>query len=154
MSTGQEVEAWRAAELDAATMYGICRLRQDVFVLEQECLYADLDGRDLEPGTVHLVLRDGTGDVVGTARLLDDAPDDPVWRIGRVVLAKSTRGRGLADPLVRAAVAAAMAADPARDIVLGAQSPLAGWYAGFGFVRDGDDYVEDDIPHTPMRLRR
>ena len=141
-------EVLPAAEMDAATMYQVCRLRQDVFVLEQACLYPDLDGRDLEPGTLHAVLRDDAGQVIGTARVLDEGSE---WRIGRVVLARAGRGRGLADDLVRACVAAAQQRDPARDLVLSAQSPLTGFYRGFGFVPDGPEYDEDGIAHTPMR---
>ena len=69
--------------LDPRTAYDVWRLRQQVFVLEQECLYGDLDGRDPEPETRHVVLEDD-GVVLGYARVLDN---DDVWRIGRVVLA-------------------------------------------------------------------
>ena len=72
------------AELDARTAYDVWRLRQDVFVVEQECPYPDLDGRDTEPGTRHVLLQDGDGALVGCARVLDDGD---VWRIGRVLLA-------------------------------------------------------------------
>ena len=74
------------------------------------------------------------------------------WRIGRVVLARAARGRGLADGLIEAALEHCRSADPARDVVLDAQSPLAGWYAGFGFAVDGAEFLEDGIPHIPMRL--
>ena len=82
--------------------------------------------------------------VVGYARVLDD---DDHARIGRVVLAKEVRGRGLADVLVRAALT--VLGD--RAAVLDAQSPLAGWYAGFGFEVTGPEFVEDGISHLPMR---
>lgn len=124
--------------------YDVWRLRQDVFVVEQECPYPDLDGRDDEPGTRHVLLRDD-GVLLGYARVLDD---DPVWRIGRVVLARTARGRGLADHLMRAA----LDVSTGRDAVLDAQSPLAGWYETFGFEVDGPEFVEDGIPHLPMRL--
>lgn len=137
-------------ELTAAEVYAVARLRQDVFVVEQACPYPDLDGRDPEPGTSHVLLTED-GDLLGYARVLDD---DPRWRIGRVVLASPVRGRGLADGLVRAAVAHCTTIDPTRDVVLDAQSPLAGWYAGHGFVADGPEFLEDGIPHTPMRLSR
>jgi ElaA protein len=137
------VEPLSFADLDAATAYAIWRLRQDVFVVEQECPYPDLDGRDTEPGTVHVVMRDGD-DVIGYARVLDDGGE---WRIGRVVLAPAVRGRGLADRLMTAALEAC----PARPVVLDAQSPLVGWYAGFGFAVDGEEFLEDGIPHAPMR---
>ncbi|GAA1714295.1 GNAT family N-acetyltransferase [Isoptericola hypogeus] len=140
-------------ELDARTAYEAWRLRQDVFVVEQECAYPDLDGRDLEPRARHVVLLDGDdgGRVVGTARVLDDGD---VQRIGRVVCHPDVRGTGASRVLMRASLDAATAAAPEQDVVLGAQSPLVGWYGSFGFTPDGPEYLEDDIPHTPMRLRR
>lgn len=134
------------ADLDARTAYAVWRLRQDVFVVEQECPYPDLDGRDLEPGTRHVVLAE-EGRVLGYARVLDDGE---VWRIGRVVLAAQARGRGWSDRLMRSALDAC----PGRPVVLDAQSPLAGWYASLGFEVDGPEFLEDGIPHTPMRLTR
>jgi ElaA protein len=136
-------------DLDATTAYDVWRLRQQVFVVEQGSPYPDLDGRDAEPGTAHVLLREG-GDLLGYARVLDDTT---TWRVGRVVLAPAARGRGLADGLLESAVGHCRSADPARDVVLDAQTPLAGWYAGFGFAVDGDEFVEDGIPHVPMRLR-
>ncbi|MFC6286946.1 GNAT family N-acetyltransferase [Nocardioides sp. GCM10027113] len=132
--------------LDAHTAYDAWRLRQDVFVVEQECPYPDLDGRDHEPGTRHVLLRDGDR-LVGYARVLDDGD---VWRIGRVVLAREARGRGLADGLVTTALADCVG----RDVVLDAQSGLVGWYAGHGFEVAGSEFLEDGIPHVPMRLRQ
>jgi ElaA protein len=131
--------------LDARTAYAVWRLRQAVFVVEQECPYPDLDGRDPEPGTRHVLLQDDDA-LLGYARVLDDGDQ---WRIGRVVLAPAARGRGLADALVHAALEAC----PGRDVVLDAQTPLAGWYASFGFTVDGHEFVEDGIPHLPMRRR-
>jgi ElaA protein len=134
-------------DLDARTAYDVWRLRQDVFVVEQACAYPDLDGRDVEPGTRHLLLTDADGMLQGYLRLLDDGD---VARIGRVVLARAARGRGLADELVRAALAECAG----REVVLDAQSPLAGWYAGFGFEASGPEFLEDGIPHVPMRRGR
>ncbi|MCR6029941.1 GNAT family N-acetyltransferase [Nocardioides sp. zg-579] len=136
--------------LSPAEVYAVARLRQQVFVVEQECPYPDLDGRDLEDGTRHVLLRDSSDSgpaagLLGYARVLDDGE---VWRIGRVLLDPPARGRGLADVLMHAALAAC----PGRDVVLDAQSPLARWYATFGFVVDGPEFVEDGIPHVPMRL--
>jgi ElaA protein len=132
--------------LDAHTAYDVWRLRQDVFVVEQECPYPDLDGRDPEPGTRHVLLRDHDR-LVGYARVLDDGE---VWRIGRVVLTREARGRGLADTLVTTALADCVG----RDVVLDAQTPLVDWYATFGFAVSGEEFLEDGIPHVPMRLSR
>lgn len=140
------VAAVSFTDLDARTAYDVWRLRQDVFVVEQDCPYPDLDGRDVEEGTRHVLLHDGDA-LLGYARVLDDGD---VWRIGRVVLARPARGQGLAEELVHAALQVCAG----RDVVLDAQSPLAGWYAGFGFEADGAEFVEDGIPHLPMRLGR
>jgi ElaA protein len=148
-----EVSVAGFAELDVATAYDVWRLRQDVFVVEQACAYPDLDGRDREPATRHVVLR-VDGEVRGYARVLDDGS---AWRIGRVLLERSVRGRGLADVVLEAALAETEDRDgrwSARDVVLDAQTPLAGWYAAAGFVPDGPEFVEDGIPHVPMRLSR
>ncbi len=132
--------------LDASTAYDVWRLRQDVFVVEQGCPYPDLDGRDPEPGTRHVLLHEDET-LIGYARVLDDGRE---WRIGRVVLARAGRGRGLADVLMHTALQVC----PGRDVVLDAQSPLAAWYTAHGFVVDGDEFLEDGIPHVPMRRPR
>ena len=130
--------------LAGLTAYRLWALRSEVFVVEQQAAYLDLDGRDVEPGTRHLWVEDD-GTPVATLRILDDPA---VWRIGRVATARTHRGRGLAAALMRAAMQECVG----RPIVLDAQSHLIDWYAGFGFVRDDADYVDEDgIPHTPMR---
>jgi len=131
------------AELDTRTLYGLLRLRADVFVAEQECAYPDLDGRDTEPGTRHLWLGPA-GAPVAYLRILDDGD---AWRIGRVVVAKDARGAGHAIRLMTEALATV----GHRPCVLEAQSYLVDFYAGFGFVPSGPEYVEDGIPHLPMR---
>ncbi len=79
--------------------------------------------------------------------MLDDG--DGVLRVGRVATAASARGAGVARELVVAALAATRG-----PVVLDAQSHLEHWYAGLGFARDGAEFVEDGIPHVPMRLAR
>jgi ElaA protein len=140
------VEAVPFGVLDARTAYDVWRLRQDVFVVEQDCPYPDLDGRDLEEGTRHVLLRDGD-ELMGYARVLDDGD---VWRIGRVVLTRKARGRGLADPLLETALQVC----PDRPVVMDAQTPLRAWYERFGFVVSGEEFLDDGIPHLPMRLGR
>jgi ElaA protein len=138
------------AELDPVTAYHLWALRSDVFVVEQDCPYLDLDGRDLAPGTRHVWIERG-GAPVATLRVLDDAGvDDGALRIGRVATARGWRGRGLAARLVTSVVEGA----GERDVVLDAQSHLVDWYAAFGFTPSGPGFVEDGIPHTPMRLSR
>lgn len=133
----------RFAELTGAEVYGLCRLRVDVFVVEQQCPYPELDGRDVEPATVHLWF-EGDDGVVATIRVLDDGD---TRAIGRVATAAAHRGRGLSAQLIEAGIALC----EGHPITMGAQAHLAGWYARFGFRTSGPGYVEDGIPHVPMR---
>ena len=140
-----EVRVARLAELDAATLYRLLRLRVDVFVVEQQCPYHELDGRDLEPETLHLWVEDA-GDVRAYLRVLVDA--DGQRRIGRVVTAREARGQGLAELLVRRALELCGSA----PVVLDAQAHLERWYERLGFRRSGAEFDEDGIPHLPMTL--
>ena len=133
----------RFAELSPFEVYGLCRLRVDVFVVEQECPYPELDGRDVEPATVHLWL-ESDGEVAATIRVLDDGAGRA---IGRVATAAGFRGQGLAARLIDEGIA--LCGDV--PVTLGAQAHLEGWYERFGFRRSGPGYVEDGIPHVPMR---
>jgi ElaA protein len=129
-------------DLDTTTLYGILKLRSDVFVVEQQCAYPDLDGRDTEPGTRHVwVERDG--EVRAYLRI---RREDERERIGRVVTAKTARGAGLAARLLTAALEIV----GNRASVLEAQAHLAGFYAKFGYQPTGPEYLEDGIPHIPM----
>jgi predicted GNAT family N-acyltransferase len=135
------------AELTPFEVYGLLRLRVDVFVVEQECPYPELDGRDVEPATEHLWFEtDGPSgpEILATIRLLDDGGSRA---IGRVATAAGSRGQGLAARLIEEGIARC----GSTPITLGAQAHLEGWYERFGFRRSGPGYVEDGIPHVPMR---
>jgi ElaA protein len=141
------VHAAHAETLPPRTLYRILALRVDVFVVEQQCRYRELDGRDLEEGSRQLWITDSSGDeVLATLRMLDEA--DGSVRIGRVATAVAARQRGLAAALMAEAL---RLAGP-RPVRLDAQTYLVGWYERFGFVRAGADFLDDGIPHTPMRL--
>ncbi|MGY1718675.1 GNAT family N-acetyltransferase [Blastococcus sp. SYSU DS0552] len=133
----------RFAALTPFEVYALCRLRVDVFVVEQECPYPELDGRDVEPATEHLWFEEG-GQVLATIRVLDDGA---TRAIGRVATVATARGRGLAGRLIEQALA-----DHGHGpLTLGAQAHLEQWYGRFGFRRSGPGYLEDGIPHVPMR---
>lgn len=131
-------------ELDCATLYDLLRLRVDVFVVEQQCPYPELDGRDTEPSTVHLWIGDGHDHVAAYLRLLSE-PDGSA-RIGRVAVARQARGRGHAARLMRAALDRV----GGRPCLLNAQSHLVGFYERYGFVATGPESLEDGIPHVAM----
>ena len=129
-------------DLDTTTLYAILKLRADVFVVEQNCPYGDLDGRDLEPGTRHVWLSRGD-DILAYLRILDDGG---VERIGRVVTAPAARGAGHAQRLMDEALAVI----GNRPSVLDAQAYLVRFYARYGYQQTGPEYLEDGIPHVPM----
>lgn len=135
-------------ELDAPLLYAILRLRSDIFVVEQQCPYPELDGRDVEPATRHLWLGPEPADVRSYLRILDE-PDGSA-RIGRVCTAPGDRGTGLG----RRLMATALSRVDGRPVVLDAQSYLLGFYTSFGFQVCGAEYIEDGIAHTPMRLSK
>jgi ElaA protein len=140
-----EVHVAHLDELSARTLLGILAVRQDVFVVEQNCVYADIDARDAEAATLHLWIEDENGQVVSTLRVLSEG--DAGHRIGRVATLAASRRRGHSAALVRRAIELT---EP--PIVLSAQAYLIDWYARFGFEVCGERWVEDGIEHAPMRL--
>jgi ElaA protein len=138
-----EVRTASFRDLEIGTLYALLKLRSEVFVVEQECHYQDLDGRDDEPGTRHLWISRGD-EIRAYLRILDDGE---VQRIGRVVTAKDARGAGLAGRLMTEALTII----GNRPSVLDAQAHLAGFYARYGYRPTGPEFLEDGIPHLPMR---
>ncbi|CAA9371675.1 MAG: ElaA protein [uncultured Nocardioides sp.] len=129
-------------DLDPRTAYALWRLRQQVFVVEQSSPYPDLDGRDLEETTTHLLLLEDDR-LIGCARVVDDVN---AVRIGRVVVAPAARGRRLATLLVDEA----MRQVGDRAARLDAQTGLTRFYASYGFVVSGPEFDEDGVLHVPM----
>ena len=151
MSTDGTIE-WSvvgATELDVPTLYELLVLRSAGFVVEQECAYLDPDGRDLVPGTRHVLGRRGD-ELVAYARVLP-ATDDAPPRIGRVIVSRAARGQQLARQLMELALQTCEQTWPGQGIELGAQAHLAEFYGSLGFVPVGAPYDEDGIPHQWMR---
>jgi ElaA protein len=142
--TPEEIHAARFGALDTTTLYALLKLRVDVFVVEQRCPYPELDGRDTEPGTLHIWAARNGQEPLGYLRVLTD--HDGVARIGRVCTAAGGRGLGIAGRLVERALAEIGDA-PSR---LDAQSYLVDFYARYGYTATAPEYVEDGIPHVPM----
>ncbi|MHB8488701.1 MAG: GNAT family N-acetyltransferase [Candidatus Dormibacteria bacterium] len=140
-----EVHAAHVDEISPRTLLGILAVRQDVFVVEQQCAYPDIDARDAEAETVHLWIEDDEGRVQSTLRLLNDGESG--HRIGRVATLAEARGRGYSGALLRRAIE--LSGPP---ITLSAQAYLVDWYARFGFEKCGEHWIEDGIEHVPMRL--
>jgi len=131
------------AELTTDELYAIIALREQVFVVEQRCVYLDADGVD--PRCRHLWAQDG-GEIVAYLRLIPPGVTYEQAAIGRVIVAQRMRGTGLGRELMRRGLAAAGAV-PVR---LGAQAHLEKFYTDLGFRRVSDVYDEDGIPHIQM----
>jgi ElaA protein len=137
-----EVRVASFRDLDTTTLYAILKLRADVFVVEQKCLYGDLDGRDTEAGTRHVWLAHGD-EIRAYLRIVDDGDAE---RIGRVVVAPGARGAGLAARLMDEALTII----GNRPSVLAAQSYLVRFYEKYGYQHSGPEYSDDGVPHVPM----
>lgn len=142
----EEFSVEHLSTMDPVTLYAVLKLRTDVFVVEQDCAYPELDGRDLEPGSLQ-VRAESDGRLTAALRIL---VDDDALRIGRVVAHPDARGTGVAGRLFAYALEQCGRIDPQARIVLDAQAPLQGWYESFGFTVTGGKFLEDGIPHIPM----
>ena len=140
---GRVIRCAALDEMSPRELYDVLALRVAVFVVEQECAYAELDGRDLEPSAVHWWSRDDDGVLTACLRVLVEPGVG--HRIGRMVSAPAARGSGAAATLMRAALATLPG-----PVVLGAQVRVRGFYERLGFAVDGPEYDEDGIPHVPM----
>lgn len=136
-------------ELTTPQLYGIMALRQEVFVVEQNCAYLDADGKDIKGW--HVVGYDDDGKLMGYARLLPRGVSyDNFVSMGRIVTAPAIRQTGAGKALMKAALDLMDELFPGENIKISAQSHLRGFYESYGFVVSGDEYLEDDIPHFPM----
>ena len=139
------------SQLNTAELYQILKLRIDVFCVEQDCPYPDLD--DLDQKAWHVFDVNDEGAVVAYARILPPGlsyPEDA--SIGRVATAAQARAHGLGITLMEAAIGFCQSEYPDHAISISAQSYLHRFYRNLGFVSTGEYYLEDDIPHQHMRL--
>ncbi len=140
------------SQLSVFELYDILALRQEVFVVEQNCPYLDCDGKD--QASWHLSGRDETGKLVAYTRLLPKGVSYEAYcSIGRVVSAPSARGTGAGRILMQKSIDMARQLFDNEAIKIGAQTYLLRFYESFGFVSTGEEYLEDGIPHTKMVLK-
>lgn len=140
----------KLSELNGAEVYAIFMLRQQVFMLEQNCLYPDIDKED--KAALHLRYLDNQQHLAGYLRVIYESNDSSL-SIGRVAVRKKVRKRGVAKEMMEAAIKKCQEEFPNQKIRLAGQSYLIDFYSSFGFVPIGPEYVEDDIPHQDMVLQ-
>ncbi|MBL6751441.1 MAG: GNAT family N-acetyltransferase [Nevskia sp.] len=131
-----------------ALLYEALRLRSAVFVVEQNCVFADMDG--LDPDCEHLCGVAADGSLLAYARLLPPGLKYAEASIGRVVTAGAVRRTGLGRQLMRQALDGCRARYPGQPVRIGAQQRLERFYADFGFAVAGPPYLEDGIWHVEM----
>ena len=134
-------------DLSTDELYALLRLRSEVFVVEQDCVYQDIDNKDQK--ALHIM---GWEDNSLAAYTRCFGPghyfDQPA--IGRVVVQEEHRGKGLANEIMRASIRALVQAYGPVDIKLSAQTYLLKFYQDLGFKAVGEGYLEDGIPHRAM----
>lgn len=140
-------------QLSLEQLYKILKLRQEVFVVEQDCPYLDADDRDQL--SYHLVSWDDDGEAVAYVRIL---PKGVVYEnyaaIGRVVTSKSIRGTGGGRKLMIEALSQTQKLFGEVPVKISAQSYLLKFYRELGFEQVGEEYLEDNIPHMAMVLNQ
>jgi len=137
-------------ELSNAELYAILRLRSEVFVVEQNCPYQDLDNKDQK--CFHLMLYDGDF-LAAYCRLLPAGISYAEISIGRVISSPSYRGTGVGKIVMQLGIQYCEQLFGSAPIRIGAQVYAKGFYAALGFVEEGQEYLEDDIPHIEMMRR-
>ncbi|MFN5422665.1 MAG: GNAT family N-acetyltransferase [bacterium] len=134
-------------ELGPDELYDILRLRSEVFVVEQSCIFQDMDNLDQE--AIHLQGRIGNK-LAATARILDPGVAYEEPSIGRVVSSPMFRRKGVGIELMEKAIEETERLYGKRPIKIGAQLYLKRFYEGFGFEQCSEMYIEDEIPHIKM----
>lgn len=138
------------SELSLQQLYDMMVLRQEVFVVEQDCPYLDADGKDYD--SYHLMGYKGDKLVTYTRLVPRGISYEKYVSIGRVVNSKLIRGTGAGKELMQQSIAYCKRMWPQEAIKISAQCYLLKWYGELGFKPVGEEYLEDDIPHHAMIL--
>lgn len=138
--------AWN--ELDPDTLYAFLKLRSDIFVVEQNCPYSDMDG--LDPQCLHLCGYDADGELLTYLRLLPPGLKCAHPAIGRLVVARPARGTGLGRRAMTEGLRTCAEHHPGAAVFLSGQQHLQTFYQSLGFRPISEPYLEDGIPHVDM----
>ena len=143
----QEIITKHFNELSIDELYQILRLRSEVFVVEQDCVYQDLDNKDQK--ALHLFISDNN-EIIGYTRLFKAGDYFDKTSIGRVVVSGNHRDRKLGHVLMKESISAISKYFNTSNISLSAQTHLKKFYEFHGFQQVGEGYLEDGIPHIKM----
>jgi ElaA protein len=143
------IEIKSYSSLSKEQLFSILKMRVDVFVVEQECPYHEIDALDNHHATQHIMIKEHNM-LCGYARCYDKSCE--YTSFGRVLLTKQMRGKGLGVPLIEAAIKTCKVINREKNIYISAQTYLLEFYKKFGFESVGEVYLEDGIPHHDMVL--
>ena len=138
------------SELDIEDLYQILRLRSEVFVVEQDCVYQDIDNKD--QNAIHIYYKEND-EIVAYTRIFKPGYYYENPSIGRVVVSKKNRGKYLGKKVMMDSIEYIKQNIKGEKIELSAQKYLDNFYKDLGFYKIGEDYLEDGIPHQRMILR-
>ena len=136
-------------DLTLNEFHDIIALRIEVFVVEQDCPYQDLDGKDKR--CYHLLCRNGMGSIVATARILPPGLSYDACAIGRVVVDESVRGNGVGHNLMKECIKFSELEFGNATIIVSAQKKSENYYGAHNFIPTGKEYLVDGIPHIEMK---
>ena len=135
-------------KLSNLELYNIIKLRQEVFIVEQDCVYLDNDGKD--QGAWHLWAEDKQSNVIAYTRILAPKVSYAEASLSRIVIHQDYRGKGIGQELMTRSINLMESIYSNEQCRISAQSYLLGFYKRFGFQSTGDEYLEDGIPHIQM----
>ena len=143
-------EVRKFGELTNIELYNLLKLRSKVFVLEQQCAYLDMDDKDQK--SLHVMVY-YQNQFVAYARILPEGVSYPdALSIGRVIIDEAYRGKKWGYPLIEFCIKYCSKKFDCKKITISAQEHLKSFYEKCGFVKQGDSYLEDNIPHIKMNL--
>jgi ElaA protein len=134
-------------ELSKLELYKILRLRAEVFIVEQDCVYQDVDNKDQK--ALHVILKKSE-EIIGYTRLFWPGDYFKEASIGRVVISKKERHNNYGSELMKASILAVSEKMKEKKIKISAQTYLINFYNNLGFFETGKEYLEDGIPHIAM----
>ena len=140
----------RFKELSVEEMYQILRIRSEVFVIEQRCIYEDIDGKDEK--AMH-VMGKNNNEIIAYTRILEGGEEYDFPSISRVVVKKKNRGEERGKEIMKETIKYIVEELKEKTIVLAAQKYLEKFYRELGFIAEGEEYLEDEIPHQKMSLK-
>ncbi|MEO1023844.1 MAG: GNAT family N-acetyltransferase [Bacteroidota bacterium] len=138
------------SELTTAQLYDVLLLRQEVFIVEQNCVYSDIDGDDHH--ALHLLRYDENLLSAYLRIFLHGQKFEDASSIGRIIVAEPYRGGTYGEDLIRKGISVCFDHDPNIDIHIEAQYALSDYYSKFGFKKTGSIYLWDGIEHQKMIL--